>query len=44
MVDVKNKRCGHPGRIKYPTFGMEGSKAAICAGHKKKVRTFFLVA
>eukprot|EP00903_Cladosiphon_okamuranus_P014339 g13313.t2 len=37
MVDVVNKRCGHPGCNKHPSSDVQGSKTAdLCAEHKKE--------
>ena len=27
MVDVGHRRCGHPSRLRQPTYGMAGTKA-----------------
>eukprot|EP00752_Nemacystus_decipiens_P004262 g3893.t1 len=37
MVNIANKRCGHPGCNKQPWYGMEGSKTReFCAQHRKE--------
>lgn len=36
MVNVKSKRCGHPGFSKGPSYGKEGTKKAeFCKQHAK---------
>ena len=34
MVDVKNKRCEHPGCDSRPTFDIKGGKGRFCVTHK----------
>ena len=36
MVDVKSKKCEHPGCMKQPGYNVPGSKAGrFCSGHKE---------
>ncbi|CAM9681717.1 unnamed protein product [Ectocarpus sp. 12 AP-2014] len=37
MMNVVSKRCGHPGCMKQPSFGKEGSKKTeFCLTHAKR--------